>query len=133
MKHPFQACACLITALYLLGGHWGMLQVVAWTQMLHDYSKTQSVLTAVKYTFDGTHPCSMCLKIDESRQQEQKEPTTIPTSHLEKNTLWLTAHTFTTLPDQNWPLQHQPHAFTTAPLSHSQWASIPDTPPPRQA
>lgn len=68
----------LVLAMFsLLGGHWAVLQTVAWTQMVRDYSQNATVAEAVKKTFSGEAPCSMCNQIAEGRQQEEKAPATV--------------------------------------------------------
>lgn len=64
--------AALVALFALLGGHWAVLQSVAWARMLADFSRTESLGTAIAKTFDGDHPCPMCLKIREGCAQEQK-------------------------------------------------------------
>jgi hypothetical protein len=59
------------------GGHWAVLQTVAWTQMLQDYSQNATVVEAIKKTFSGEAPCSLCKKISQSRQQEKKALATV--------------------------------------------------------
>lgn len=66
----------MIVALALcvgLGGHWALLQVVAWTGMLISYSQESTIEEALTKTFDGEHPCSMCKKISKGRETEQKQ------------------------------------------------------------
>jgi hypothetical protein len=54
-------------ALFLTtGGHLAILQGVAWTNMIRDFAKTESIGTALEKTFDGQHPCTLCKKITES-------------------------------------------------------------------
>ena len=64
--------------LVMTGGHWLILQSVAWTKMIVDYSRSSSVGTAIKQTFDGRHPCDICKWIQKekqsSKQQELKQP-----------------------------------------------------------
>lgn len=48
----------------LVGGHWGMLQMVGWTGMLIDYSRDATFAEAWEKTFDGSHPCSICKTVD---------------------------------------------------------------------
>lgn len=50
--------------LMLIGGHWGMLQVVAWTGMLIDYSRDATFAEAWDKTFSGEHPCKICKTVD---------------------------------------------------------------------
>ena len=61
----------------IAGGHWAVLQSVAWAQMLRDYSKEATVAEAVEKTFSGDAPCSMCKKISEAQKKEQKAPATV--------------------------------------------------------
>jgi hypothetical protein len=65
-------------ALFLVaGGHWAMLQSVAWVTMVKDFSKTGSLTEAVGKTFDGKHPCAMCKKLTNARASEEKAPVTL--------------------------------------------------------
>jgi hypothetical protein len=49
--------------IFLVGGHWGMLQVMAWTGMVISYSRDASFAEALSMTFDGEHPCAFCHEI----------------------------------------------------------------------
>jgi len=61
------------------GGHWAVLQGVAWTQMLWSYSKDAgSISEGLKKTFSGKYPCPLCKKVEEGRKQENKQPATTP-------------------------------------------------------
>jgi len=54
-------------ALFLTtGGHLAILQGVAWTQMLRDFARTDSLGAAIGKTLDGQHPCTLCKKITET-------------------------------------------------------------------
>lgn len=68
-------------ALFLVaGGHWAMLQGVAWATMVHDFSRNGSLTQAVEKTFDGKHPCAMCKKIAKVKNSEasgEKAPVTV--------------------------------------------------------
>ncbi len=79
-NHPIlrhAACAVMGLALFLVaGGHWAMLQGVAWAGMMKDFSRTGSLTEAVGKTFDGKHPCAMCKKIASARTHEEKAPVT---------------------------------------------------------
>src|SRR5271168_4598451 len=64
----------LIAVLFLaIGGHWAMLQTVAWATMIVDYSRDGALTEAVQKTFDGRHPCRICTVIQKSRQSEKKQ------------------------------------------------------------
>lgn len=62
------SCAHLVNWLLLvllIGGHWGMLQVVAWTGMLIDYSRDNTFVEAIGMTFSGEYRCSICQQVDD--------------------------------------------------------------------
>lgn len=44
----------------LLAGNAAFLQGLAWCGMAVSFSRQVSVSTAVQWTFDGRHPCSLC-------------------------------------------------------------------------
>jgi hypothetical protein len=62
-------------ALYLSGAHWMVLQVTAWTGMLVARAPQSGVVVAVETTFDGQHPCNLCVAVTEGQKDErQKQP-----------------------------------------------------------
>jgi len=63
---------CVIAGFQLVGGHWAVLQTAAWAGMIIDYSKSEGVEAGITETFDGKHPCKLCLSIAESKQKEDK-------------------------------------------------------------
>jgi hypothetical protein len=70
----FLVAGRLFTVLALcgaLGLQWAALQSTAWTLMLIENAKKESLARAVKYTFDGAHPCSLCRGISEARSSEK--------------------------------------------------------------
>jgi hypothetical protein len=74
--------------MFLVGGHWGMLQVMAWTGMVISYSRDASFAEALSMTFDGEHPCAFCHEIrdglasdigaDADTNAERKAPNQMP-------------------------------------------------------
>lgn len=66
-------------ALFIVaGGHWGTMQTVAWVGMLWNYTQADdSLLSGVKKTFDGEHPCTMCESIKTAKEKEQSKPVTL--------------------------------------------------------
>lgn len=52
-----------------LGLHWGVLQSIAWTGMLAERVQTGSVWQAIESTFDGEHPCRLCLALREGKSE----------------------------------------------------------------
>ncbi len=64
--------SCLL-CLLLIGGHWGFLQVIAWTGMVIDYSHHMSVPTAVVKALDGNDPCALCKTISAATANDQRD------------------------------------------------------------
>jgi hypothetical protein len=58
--------------LVMTGGHWLILQSVAWAKMIIDYSRSSSIRIAVEQTFDGRHPCGMCKWIQKEKQSSKQ-------------------------------------------------------------
>ncbi len=58
----------------IAGGHWAVLQSVAWTGMIIEYSKGSTLGAALKKTFGGNAPCEMCKTIDAEKQKESRLP-----------------------------------------------------------
>ena len=71
LGHAVAAAAMFFVA----GGHWGALQTVAWAGMLWNYTQADgSLLSGVKKTFDGEHPCTMCDSIKTAKDKEKAQP-----------------------------------------------------------
>jgi hypothetical protein len=74
----FASCGQIVAALalfFIIGGHWGMLQTVAWASMIWTYTTQDgSMLEGAKRTFDGAHPCSMCRSIQSAKKEEKQSP-----------------------------------------------------------
>lgn len=65
---------CLLVTLLTLsvGFHWAFLQSLAWTGMVVRYSQGTSLSEALRKTFDGQHPCSICRLVEEGRSHESQ-------------------------------------------------------------
>jgi hypothetical protein len=61
----------------IVGGHWAVFQIVAWTGMVVEYSKTDSLGSAVAQTLSGEKPCTMCHSIQKEKQKEEQAPATL--------------------------------------------------------
>jgi len=57
----------------LMGGPLAVLQITAWVGMLVKYSEAEGVEVGISKTFDGKHPCSLCLSIAKNKQTEKKQ------------------------------------------------------------
>ena len=60
------------------GAHWIALQSVAWATMLVDYSREASLVVAVERTFDGEHPCALCLTVKDGERQQKNQQAAQP-------------------------------------------------------
>jgi len=58
-------------AIAITAGPWGLLQSIAWTSMLANDLRTQSMLQSIVHTFDGKHPCPMCKAIAADRKSNK--------------------------------------------------------------
>jgi len=117
----------LVALIVSIGGHWALLQSVAWAGMLVSYSQQAGLAQAVKMTFDGQHPCRLCRAIEESRAEEQQE---IPPA-----TVTLNNDLKLDLPPSAILLHHPPHPHVAAQavLQPSSRNALPELPPPRLA
>ncbi|MDE1170681.1 MAG: hypothetical protein PW734_05650 [Verrucomicrobium sp.] len=62
-------------ALFVLaGGHWAVLQSVAWARMVVEYSHEGGLERGVAQTFDGAHLCPLCMKVQQAKKAEEKAP-----------------------------------------------------------
>ena len=73
----------IVTLVLTTGLHWAALQTVAWSLMLADNIRTESVGLAVTHTFDGMHPCCLCKAIAKAKKSEQKNEFKISAIRLE--------------------------------------------------
>lgn len=65
------------------GGHWAVLQTIAWADMLAKNLQTESVGAAISKTFDGEHPCKMCKQISAGKKAEKKSELPLQVKKLE--------------------------------------------------
>jgi hypothetical protein len=62
----------VVLALVLVtGGHWALLQSVAWVGMAVSYSQDCTLRQALVKTFDGQHPCKLCKAVREGKSAEK--------------------------------------------------------------
>lgn len=119
--------ACFLALFLASGGHWMVLQGVAWTRMLVAFTQTDSLGKAIEKTFDGDHPCPMCLKIREGRANEQKPAPVLKWERLPEFVA------------RCQPVQAPPAPVVVVAVSsfvpclHTDFRSSPPKPPPRAA
>src|ERR1035438_6124590 len=74
----------VVVALVLVtGAHWAALQTVAWTTMLANNLRTQTVSEAMANTFDGRHLCPLCKAIAAAKKSEKKSEAVSPVLKME--------------------------------------------------
>jgi hypothetical protein len=73
----------VLSLVAMLGAHWALLQTVAWTTMLADNICAHSVTEAVTETFDGKHPCPICMAIAAGKKSEKKTEFSFQSQKLE--------------------------------------------------
>jgi hypothetical protein len=104
------------------GAHWAALQTVAWTTMLANNLRTQSVSEAVSNTFDGKHLCPMCRAIAAAKNSGKKSEAVSPTLKMEFPPV---AEYFTLVSPKPFS------AFSLAEFSADSTFPKPPLPPPR--
>ena len=117
--------------LHLGGGHWGVLQGIAWMKMLVEYSQIDGFRAGMAMTFDGQHPCEMCESISKGRESEKNDPL----SPVRANGLALKEllpMSVIRIHRRDVPLPSHPVAWLVSGLV-AQWSPSPDDPPPRIA
>lgn len=72
--HHFGVAACLLAIFISAGGHWAVLQSVAYTRMVVEFALEGPLSAAVKKAFDDRYACSLCPKIRHGCDNERKAP-----------------------------------------------------------
>lgn len=73
----------------IAGGHWAVLQSVAWAGMIIEYSKNSTLGAAMTRTFSGKSPCEMCKAIEVGKQKEDRLPASVKAEiKIEKFLVW---------------------------------------------
>lgn len=73
MSNRLDKSLVAILLIISIGGHWAILQSLAWASMVIDYSKDSSLSVAVAKTFDGKHPCNLCKLVKTGKASESKQ------------------------------------------------------------
>ena len=114
----------ILALLASVGGHWALLQSVAWTRMIIERTNEDSFATAVKTTLDGEHPCDMCKRITEGKQSEQQGEKVQVKVKLD---MLCEVRLLAIVPPS------QPMNFPSSPTEGTPRAECPPVPPPRLA
>ena len=116
--------AVILALLASVGGHWALLQSVAWTRMIIERTHTDSFTVAVQTTLDGEHPCDLCKRITEGKQNEQQP---------EKSQVKVKLDLLCELRLIAIAPPSQPVIFSSGPTRGMPRAECPPVPPPRAA
>jgi hypothetical protein len=116
--------AIVLALVCVVGGHWALLQSLAWVSMTINFSRTDALDTAIEKTFDGQHPCNLCHFVAEGKKSERTKETLKPATKLE-----LISSTSFVLPA---PREHEIELAVFLLSAHSR-ADTPPSPPPRFA
>lgn len=76
LKKVFKYLMLLFGCLHFVGGPLALVQVIAWGNMITQYSQESGIVKGVQDTFSGERPCQLCCKISEVRKSdpENKKP-----------------------------------------------------------
>ena len=67
----------LVAFVFSCGGQWAAFQVIAWGNMIREYSEVVPLTQAVQMTFSGQYPCAICKAIAERKSSEQQKELTL--------------------------------------------------------
>ena len=107
-----------------LGLYRGVIQGIAWTQMLVSYASETTLLRAVEMTFDGEHPCPLCKAVQKDREAEEKQPQQSPQAASKLHAVLVNITTLITPSADVF-------TFLMPRQSAVQRCQVPETPPPR--
>jgi len=128
MRRPYlKLIHCIVIAALFAGSgaQWFMLQSVAWTEMLIRYSQETTLTDAVGKTFDGEHPCPLCLRVAKADTKQTLGDATAPSWESIKGVLCRA----TVARQPAWQRFDYPAFMAQAPARFA----LPLTPPPRAA
>jgi hypothetical protein len=80
--------ALVVSLMVSIGGHWGMLQAIAWARMLQDYSAEKGLAGGIKDTFSGERPCPMCLKLRKEKSEAEKSKAPVSQEKTDSTLKW---------------------------------------------
>jgi len=122
VKKQFGQFLIAFTLITAIGGHWALLQSVAWVGMLANNARHGSLSEAIEKTFDGNHPCGLCKVVSAGKKAEQKQTIVKVGAKLD---FWLEPATCLLIaPRLAGYIPLQVHAFTAR-------VETPPSPPPR--
>jgi len=107
-----------------VGLHWLTLQSAAWTAMMFRNVTQVSFCQAVKRTFDGAHPCSLCHIVNKGKASDQKRDAQTSSAKID---LVCVSRLIRLSPDS------ESIRYATSQIEISETGQSPPVPPPRLA
>lgn len=83
MLARFSKGLLILALVCTIGLHWAFLQSVAWVGMVMTYSRSLPLAAAIDRTFDGKHPCCLCMQVQEGKRSEKKSERRLELKKLE--------------------------------------------------
>jgi hypothetical protein len=122
-----RVCSNVVALLLIvsIGGHWALLQSVAWVSMVVNFSKEAPLEVAVSKTFDGKHLCNLCKFVKKGKESEQTRDAVKVKTKLD---YWVSVREISLAS----PLGSADLAFTSE-FSFRSWIDSPSSPPPKLA
>ncbi|MEM7144542.1 MAG: hypothetical protein AAF591_05375 [Verrucomicrobiota bacterium] len=75
MLRPLGRIASILVLVCIANGHWGIVQGVAWANMIRDRAPDADSFSAlVAETITGTAPCHLCLAVTKNSQNNSDDP-----------------------------------------------------------
>ncbi len=103
MRRAFTIITLCFAWLCANGALWDATQVFAWGKMIHDYSQTMPLSTAIEKTFNGTAPCEICVVVEDVQQQEPAQQIERASSDKVLLAFQPTEPVILTEPEYSWP------------------------------
>jgi hypothetical protein len=108
-----------------VGMQWALTQSAGWVSMLLNYSKTHSIGAAIEMTFDGEHPCELCL-LAQKQSSDSEDDAEFKLPKLKKAEIaWSDEMLFPVAEELTTAVQ------TGLRRSWTPWERLLDKPPPR--
>lgn len=125
MRSRFCSSVVAVLLIFSIGGHWALLQSVAWVSMVVSFSKDASLDIAVSKTFDGKHLCNICKLVKKGKESEQNRDAIKVKTKLD---YWVSGRAIAlALPVLS------PELSFASKFSLRSWLDGPPSPPPRLA
>jgi hypothetical protein len=80
MSRRLPAISLFCAWLCASGAMLDVTQAVAWTRMFAGYARSESVVSAVKDTFDPGRPCALCRAVGRAREASNQHGPAVPSA-----------------------------------------------------